>query len=253
MCITGLVFLLLTVTASMVSYPVHLVSMAFSFTTLPPDVPARVLLLLGATVGPVLCATASSIASSTDVAAVLGQLRAAVHVLRFPMDIPGRGWSVTRQYGACCKAVAHAVRLPLRAMENRRMFWPGFNELAPARVCFLGCRSIDEPVTMQHRALNLPLNITPFDLSDHLAMNLGLSADPLTALLELNDDDPQLQQILGASCRVLRAGVYAFKFYPADFEFGLAAHIVISFASFGVIGAIAAAEPEVDPAGFYVW
>ena len=90
MCITGLVFLLLTVTASMVSYPVHLVSMAFSFTTLPPDVPARVLLLLGATVGPVLCATASSIASSTDVAAVLGQLRAAVHVLRFPMDIPGR-------------------------------------------------------------------------------------------------------------------------------------------------------------------
>ena len=94
---------------------------------------------------------------------MLGQLRAAVHVLRFPIDIPGRGWSVTRQYGACCKAVAHAVRLPLRAMENRRMFWPGFNELAPARVCFLGCRSIDQPVMMLHRVLNLPLNITPFE------------------------------------------------------------------------------------------
>ena len=83
MCITGLVVLLLTVTASMLSYPVHLLSMAFSFTMLPPDVAVRVLLFLGATVGPVFCGTASSIASSTDGAAVLGQLRAAVRVLRF--------------------------------------------------------------------------------------------------------------------------------------------------------------------------
>eukprot|EP00435_Cladocopium_sp_Y103_P037934 s2437_g10.t1 len=74
----------------------------------------------------------------------------------------------------------------------------------------------------------------PYDLSDYLSVDLGLSANPLEAWLALNRDDPYDSDLVEEAVNLLEGAEYSsYTFYPADFEHDRAAVVLLRFAFCG--------------------
>lgn len=225
--------------------------MASSLPLLPADVLLRVLQFVGAFVGPVVSACARGTVPEAAAAAILRNLCQARWMLARPfsrMPTPP-----TATYGYLCRILARSLLQPLQRVARARFYYPGFHEAAAGVLLLARSRCRASPGTLLRRLCGIAADAVPFDLMDYLTMDLDLSGDPLTAWLELNDSQSiVLQTALRRAVTVLRRGHWQFHFFPADLFTGRSAIVILEFSTFGLVGALAAEEPDVDPAGFYV-
>ena len=215
---------------------------------MPADVLLRLHILLGLQVAPVFAWTAPFVTPLVVVAHARAQLELLEVLLETEVPCGFTFFSRVRMYCALCSAAVAAVAAPLLAVAELDLFYPGMNEAAQGHVFSATYRDTTDAVG--GLSMWVPPANQRLDLSDYLALDLGLSSDPLEAWLELNAAD-NLAPVQDA-ITLLHRGAYAFSFYPRDCETDRAARCFLQFNVFGIAGALAIEEPEVDPAGFYI-
>ena len=225
--------------------------MAFVLALVPASILERLLHFLGISIGPLLCACSQGLVPNFAAVAVHAAVRAAARMLGRPCPLPRSG-AAPWNYATSCRKLLRMVVRPLLPLTRHELFYPGFNELALSYLVLITAKNTESPETFIRRRLRLPGPAESLDLTDYLAVDLGLSPEPLTAWLQLNNDSPTLQHALRRAIMVLRRGRYTFQFYPYDCQYDRPAVILVSFAAFGIAGVLVAVEPDVDPAGFYV-
>lgn len=221
-----------------------------SIMSLPADVLERLFLFLGAASAPTFCACGHRIVSEPMLVEFFAELAAVAQVLGVPRPCLQRTFRPAL-YAECCKELLRLVMTPLHALNATDLFYPGFHELSRAYVARSGPGHCESPEAELAGVLALPANAEPFDLTDYLAVDLDLAPDPLDAWLELNAAARQDHVVLQRAIKVLRLGASTYQFYPGDFETGQRPCVLLPFRCCGVVGALAAEEPDVDPAGFY--
>ena len=222
-----------------------------SLASLPFEVLLRLHMFLGVQIAPIFAWTGRFATPHAVLTHARAQLELLTNFLDTDIVVPDELGSILRDYCAVCGATAAAVTAPFYEIASQALFYPGFNEAARADFVTRTYRDASETPTVA--AALLPPHPEPYDLSDYLSVDLSLSANPLEAWLALNRDDPYDSDLVEEAVNLLEAAEYSsYTFYPADFEHDRAAVVLLRFAFFGVAGTLAAQEPFVDAAGFYL-
>ena len=222
-----------------------------SLASLPFEVLLRLHIFLGVQIAPIFAWTGRFATPHAVLTHARAQLELLTNFLATDIVVPDELGSILRDYCAVCGATAAAVTAPFYEIASQALFYPGFNEAARADFVTRTYRDASETPTVA--AALLPPHPEPYDLSDYLSVYLSLSANPLEAWLALNRDDPYDSDLVEEAVNLLEAAEYSsYTFYPADFEHDRAAVVLLRFAFFGVAGTLAAQEPFVDAAGFYL-
>ena len=215
--------------------------MALPFAQLPTDVLCLLLTLLGLRSAPALIACASAICSP----AALRELRAVTTLVQDTLRIPLHISSLLRpdiasapaSYVHLCRFLSSIVRQYLHQVEARQLAYPTFAARAPCIAYITGPRDTASPMQVLLRFLDIPEGGQVHGI---------FSCDPLAAWQTVNGRVHAHRRCVQEFARLLRMGGGSCVVTPYSVLEDRRATFRLTFAVFGVCGALVALEPFAD-------
>lgn len=149
------------------------------------------------------------------------------------------------------KAIVHAIDNAFKPILVSPLPFPGFNEHAQAYLWLLNWVDTSSPYTIVRNCASFAEEARNFDVSKELGKTPFAAWGSLSG--DEDDDGRGISQAIALVKRLLLEGDFEFEFFPANFDAGSEAVVIISFCIYGVHGALIAQEPFVEPSGHWIF